>query len=349
MPKPFQPVRPSRGRILLAGAAALLLADALAVGALLLCRAREIRRRENTRLALLRAAAVIAERERTERERLLAQFRRELKTRCRPHFEAARRGAAAAAQKLGNWSACAAFGAAAVRDRAGGSGNFETAYLALLDEPVIRPCLAAERAARAALDEYALRLRENRLAFTVALAAAYRETADPPPPETSSQLRRMLEAAAKRTVALHAARAAAVFGAALEAAFWRSGSRSVARLFAAAAAKFCGSAAAGGACAAADGPLPVGDLVGGLLTIGGGLWTAYDLYEVSCVLPRQLAEELHAGVGECETRLFADCEARAAELDAEFRRDAESIAAGVRRILAAEEGGTPSPRRRKGQ
>ena len=324
----------------------LLFAAALGVGALFLLRIREARQRELARLSLLRATSEIAQRERTARERLAVHFRRDLRKRCRPHFEAARRGAAEAAKNLGSFSACLALGTAAIRDRAGGTRNFETAYLALLDRPVIRPCLAAERAAREALDEYTLQLRENRLAFAVALAAAYRETPEPPP-ETSSRLQRMLEAVARRTVSLHSARVAAAFGAVLEAAFWRSGSRSVARLFAAAAAKFCGGASLGGAFAAADGPLPVGDLVGGILTIGGGLWTAYDLYEVSCVLPQQLADELNTGIGEFETGLVAGSETRAAELDAEFRHEAETVAAEVRRILGAGDGGARPPKRRR--
>ena len=326
----------SRSRIRFAGAAALFFAAALGIGALFLLHTRAVRLRERSRLALLRETSKIAERERAERERLRIRFRNDLRERCRPHLEAARRGAADTAKELGSFSACVTLGTAAIRDRVRDTRDFETAYLALLDKPVIQPCLLAKRDAEAALADHALRLRENRLAFTVALAAAHGDLPDlTPPTELPPRLQELLAAVAGRTISLHAARAAAAVGAALELAFLRSGCRSAAKLFAAAAATFCGSASLGGICAAADGPLPIGDIVGGVLTVGGSLWTAYDLYEVSCVLPRQLAEELETGIGEFGARLLADTEARAAELEEAFRRDAETISDEVRRRLDA--------------
>ena len=336
----------SRGRILFAGAGALFLLLGSAFAATLVL-SRHLREgAERSRRALLRETEAIAARERAGRQRLRARFGRELRERCSPHFDAARREAAAAAQKLGSLSACVPLGIAAVRDRMNGTRKFEEAYLAILDRPVIRPCLLAERAARETLAEYALRLRENHLEFTVALATACGNMPRfSPSTEPSPQLRQMLETLAGRTLSLHSAKASALLGVALELAFVRSGCRSAARLFSAAAAKFCGSLPAAGVCAAADGPLPVGDVVGGILTIAGGVWTACDLYEVSCVLPRQLAEELDAAIGNAGKQLVADSEARAADLDRIFREEAEAVAAEVRRSLGPETKKTQRRRR----
>ena len=44
--------------------------------------------------------------------------------------------------------------------------------------------------------------------------------------------------------------------------------------------------------AVADGPLPIGDVIGGVITIGGLTWTAIDIYKVTKTMP----EELESGI-----------------------------------------------------
>ena len=57
---------------------------------------------------------------------------------------------------------------------------------------------------------------------------------------------------------------------------------------AALAGRLAASVAAGGTCAAADGPFPIGDCIGGVVAIGGTAWTAYDLYRVTKTLPSEM-------------------------------------------------------------
>ncbi len=55
----------------------------------------------------------------------------------------------------------------------------------------------------------------------------------------------------------------------------------------------------GAACAAADGPFPVGDAVGAVLAVGGTIWCGYDLIHAGKQLRRDLTTSLLAGIAEC--------------------------------------------------
>ena len=61
-----------------------------------------------------------------------------------------------------------------------------------------------------------------------------------------------------------------------------------------------GTATAAAGSAVADGPLPIGDIVGGVITIGGLVWSSYDIYHVT----KQMPDEMKAGIMESinETR-----------------------------------------------
>lgn len=51
-----------------------------------------------------------------------------------------------------------------------------------------------------------------------------------------------------------------------------------------------------GTCAAADGPLPIGDVVGVGLAVGGTAWCYHDLRKASKNLPRELSDALRAAI-----------------------------------------------------
>ena len=56
----------------------------------------------------------------------------------------------------------------------------------------------------------------------------------------------------------------------------------------------------GTACAAADGPLPIGDIIGVVMAAGGTVWSAYDLYKVKTQLGPELKSMLQQSVQECQ-------------------------------------------------
>ena len=57
---------------------------------------------------------------------------------------------------------------------------------------------------------------------------------------------------------------------------------------------------AGIGAAAVDGPLPVGDIIGGVAVLGCTAWTAVDVYRATKVLPARLADALNKATRDCE-------------------------------------------------
>ena len=60
------------------------------------------------------------------------------------------------------------------------------------------------------------------------------------------------------------------------------------------------SYSSGSACAAADGPLPIGDIIGIVMAAGGTVWSAYDLYQVKTQLGPEMKNLLQQSVQECQ-------------------------------------------------
>ena len=60
------------------------------------------------------------------------------------------------------------------------------------------------------------------------------------------------------------------------------------------------SYSSGSVCAAADGPLPIGDIIGIVMAAGGTVWSAYDLYQVKTQLGPEMKTLLQQSVQECQ-------------------------------------------------
>jgi hypothetical protein len=60
-----------------------------------------------------------------------------------------------------------------------------------------------------------------------------------------------------------------------------------------------GCVAGGTAAAVADGPLPIGDVIGVALTVGGTAWSIYDLRQLSKQLPKDLENTLLNSIDNC--------------------------------------------------
>lgn len=74
-----------------------------------------------------------------------------------------------------------------------------------------------------------------------------------------------------------------------------------------------GSVAAGAGCAVADGPLPIGDIIGCIIGIGGAAWTAWDLYDAYDTIKNQLPRELDESITKFFNELQTSVEKRADE------------------------------------
>lgn len=79
--------------------------------------------------------------------------------------------------------------------------------------------------------------------------------------------------------------------------------RIVAKALASSVAKIGASATTGAACAVADGPLPISDIVGAIVTVAGLSWTAYDIYDVTKSMPDEMQAEIEAEIVKMKSTL----------------------------------------------
>ena len=80
----------------------------------------------------------------------------------------------------------------------------------------------------------------------------------------------------------------------------------IAKILGRAAARMAGSMAVGAGTAVADGPLPIGDIIGCGVVLGSTCWTAYDIWQATEVLPNELDKALRAVANDCETKTVSD-------------------------------------------
>jgi hypothetical protein len=63
------------------------------------------------------------------------------------------------------------------------------------------------------------------------------------------------------------------------------------------------SLATGGAAAVVDGPLPIGDIIGAVLTVGGLSWAAYDIYVATKKMPNEMNAKIQEAIKQTRTAL----------------------------------------------
>ena len=99
----------------------------------------------------------------------------------------------------------------------------------------------------------------------------------------------------------------AVAGLGMEAVFAKTLVRSISQVLGAIAARMAASWGGAAGLAAADGPLPIGDIVGVVMGVGGTVWSAYDLWQCKVRLPQEITQALNAAVDnfreECRKRV----------------------------------------------
>ena len=92
----------------------------------------------------------------------------------------------------------------------------------------------------------------------------------------------------------------AMTGLSIEALFLKKTIASLSTVLGKIVARLSTSYSSGSACAAADGPLPLGDIIGIVMAAGGTVWSAYDLYKVKTQLGPELKALLQQSVRECQ-------------------------------------------------
>lgn len=98
----------------------------------------------------------------------------------------------------------------------------------------------------------------------------------------------------------------AAISAIIEATCIRATISTVAKILGKTAARMTGSIVFGAGAVVADGPIPIGDVVGGVAVLGSTCWTAYDIWQATKVLPKELGKALFTVTNECEAKTVLD-------------------------------------------
>lgn len=102
-------------------------------------------------------------------------------------------------------------------------------------------------------------------------------------------------------------------GAILDAITIKSTMACIKKVCAAVVAKVCSSASFAIISSVSDGPLPIGEIVGGVVVVGTTIWTIYDIYQITKVLPQEMETSLNQGVETLRDNLISNVKKQAEE------------------------------------
>ena len=96
------------------------------------------------------------------------------------------------------------------------------------------------------------------------------------------------------------------------------------------------SLAAGGTAAVVDGPLPIGDIVGAVLTVGGLSWAAYDIYVATKAMPDEMNAKIQEAIMQTRTALEEKALTNLQKAKSDCEASAEQKLSGLNKILKGE-------------
>ena len=260
-------------------------------------------------------------------EKMLAEFMNALEEKISPDFAKADQAVPGVVKELSSTDVCLKLTCKAVKDKIKGTNDFRDAYIGVMQDPVIQPCLQADATAFDMLEALELRIKERHSQYAMELASACKDEscAMTRPEEDIKRLEACIESFAKRTEENSFKNTWAVIGGAMEVIFIREAYTAIIKLFVKPVTKICSSLGAAGICAAADGPLPLGDIIGGGITIGGLGLTIYDIYDITRIMPKKLTSELRMGIASTKATLLDDYKTQAQKLLERYNESAESV------------------------
>ena len=187
-----------------------------------------------------------------------------LDAKAQPHFDEARLNIPAVVQQLSGIGVQCKLCGLMVRDKLAGTQKTQDFLATVLDEPIIMPC---RRGAKA----YGCDISDDGF----------------------------LDCMAEINADFAVVRGYAIGGLTLEAVFLKQTLLALDTVLSSAVTKLAAFCGGGAACAAADGPLPFGDILAVALAAGGTAWSAYDLHKANEQLPQELTELLEAAIRDC--------------------------------------------------
>lgn len=268
-------------------------------------------------------------------DQILSEFFKDLEKTVSQDFARAGRAVPDVVKKISGFRVCAKLCYKLAKDKLKKTNDFTNAYMEVLNDPIIQPCLHANAAASGKLQLLEQRLRERSLRYAEEVASVCSTPdSDVKLPKTDLEnLQRCMDAFIADSQKLNIQKTVVAAAGAFEVIFIRESCKSLMKLFAKPVLKICSSLGIAGICSVADGPLPIGDLAGGVITIGGLAWTAWDLYDVTVVMPEKLGSELRNGIIQTKRELLKETRNQARQIVDAYHQSGNSLHAQLKQQL----------------
>ncbi len=260
-------------------------------------------------------------------DKLLAGFMTQVETAITPDFVKAHNAVPQVVKQVSGFGNCVSLSYKATKDKLTGSHDFDTTLQDALKPTVLEPCAHAYQVANDQLSTLYLRLQVREMQYVQEIAALGREYHDVGLDHAAvfQELEKSLNNFQKLTVETQRNTIFAGIGVAIDSLFIRSTVSAAHKLFMGIIGKLAGSASTGAICAVADGPIPVGDIIGAVIVVGGTICTAKDIYDVSCIMPKKLSAELNHGLNQTKTNLLSEMRCNTAKLVKQFQENGRKL------------------------
>lgn len=275
---------------------------------------------------LLKKIRLETEKYQQENRNLLENFEQNLSQIIEADFTRAEQEIPTVVDDLSGWVTCNKLCYKFAKDSLTGSDDATQAVRPVLGK-ILDACAAGTGKAENLLQNLRVQLAEKNTEFRTALAAIGNT------PEFAALDTEMLQQLSKNILHAEAAiqdvansTVGAEVSVALEVVSIRSTTRIVSSVLSKVIARIVGTATVSAISAAADGPLPIGDVFGAVAAVGGAVWTTWDLYKARKELPEQLENGLQNSVQTYRTKVLETTRVRAAEMRSAFDANGDTLA-----------------------
>ncbi len=279
---------------------------------------------------LRRDITILTEDYQSDCERLLAKFMSHLEESVAADFAKADAAVPQVVSDLSGFGNCMSLSYKAAKDKIMGTNDFGKRLEDVIKPAVLSPCAHAYQLADDQLRTLNQRLQERSMEYVQSIAALnsqYGGDVGLDSEKVFKEFGESLDRFQKLVVEKQMKTVGAGIGVAFEVLFIRSTIAAIRNLFVKISGKLAGSASAGVICAAADGPIPIGDVFGAIIAAGGTIWTAWDIWDVSHIMPKKLASELKSGIASAKRDLLAEARRNAETLVKQFQDESRTLSA----------------------
>lgn len=241
------------------------------------------------------------------------------------NFDAAENAIPSVVKDFSSFGACNKLCYKMAKDKITGSSDAQEAIEQSLNK-VLDHCAAGTVEVDQLLKNYEIKLAENSNEFRASIAAELKK------PEFKVLNMSAIEKIAEDMVEIQTtvnrnilSTISAEVGVGLELLFIRSTYQVLSSVLAKTVAKMAGSGTSGVICAAADGPLPIGDVIGGGIAVVGLAWTAWDIRQAIKVIPEKLSGQLHDSITNYRSEINQNAKEQAQKLLNEYRTSTREL------------------------